>query len=168
MSSPEELSHDLYWLGVYVSFFMTVNHAITLTYYLNAPIERNLRLINCRVSWMTLSAKPIDEYDINKVKGFPKAALWVVWMTLFSFLSWLNLIFWTFTFLKAIIEKFTAPKEVRDARWRLWHLELSTEEICAQLLRGKGVAEKDLKEKTAELMEEVEKTRTFLETIGGG
>lgn len=55
-----------YESGVLIAFLIWCFGLIAMLIKLNSQMNKNLKKIGCRISWVSLNPKPMSESDINK------------------------------------------------------------------------------------------------------
>ena len=113
----------LIWLAGLVWFFISIN----------SQFDRNLRKVSCRLSWLTLSPKAIEP-------DAPAPAWWkqILKFTLIQGLGLVSVLLGPVYVAYAVgmlayarWKDSGAPASVKEVRWKLRNLDLSTEEVQA-------------------------------------
>lgn len=133
----------IYFAGCVAAFIWSM---FFLAAHLLAPFTvqgRNLRAIGCRISWTSGRPKEISEDDLGSdFKSYvQKLGLVLIYYALSSLTSWLFLITSPLSLASAFLKNLSAPREVREARWRIKNIALDFDGVLSNLKRIEGKAE---------------------------
>lgn len=105
---------------------------------INSRLERNLNKIGQRLSWITLTPKPMDAEDTNRstlskvMKFFLITSIGLP----FILLSWLQVVMFIGTFAYKRIKDAGAPQIVREFRWKLRNIDMSFDQLAKELMKA--------------------------------
>jgi hypothetical protein len=133
----------IYFAGCVAAFIWSM---FFLASYMLAPFTvqgRNLRAIGCRISWTNGRPKEISEEDLGSdFKRFmQKLGLVLIYYALASLTSWLFLVTSPLSFASAFVKNLSAPREVREARWRIKNIALDFDGVLSNLKKIEGKSE---------------------------
>ena len=148
--------YQIYWSGVYVSIVFCVLES--LPFFLSVPLKlfsqykKNFEQIGYRISWVTGLPVPREpgESQLLPIIGAPFA--WAFEIGISCALSWIGVLYNIYKVLivmRGYLARWTAPKDFKDAIWRLKHQPLSKSEVIEQLGILKKCNGKELIELTA-------------------
>ena len=123
------------WLiGYVVSFAVSLIFLLTNIFAGFTIKANNLRQIGFRISWVDGRPKPMKEEDLHREPWyfFLKFCLAVLGLGLSAIFSWLNVILIPIQFLIVVIKSFGAPRDVKDAIWRMKNLHLDFDGVVRQ------------------------------------
>lgn len=116
-----------YETGLAIALLLWLASAVILTISINSRMNRNFNKVGQRLSWLTLTPKPISASDerrspLSSVLKF----LLVVGLGLpFVLLSWVYVAFFVGTFMYRRTKDSGAPQVVREFRWKLKNVDMT-------------------------------------------
>lgn len=130
----------MYETGVLIAFLLWLASVVRLLVALNSQLERNLRRIGMRQSWLNLAPKP-DEPDAWPSSLGAKAvklAVLIVPGLLGVLLSWVSVAWYVGSFLYFRAKDAGAPQAIREFRWKLRNQDMSKEQIAEAYAQAMG------------------------------
>ncbi len=130
-----------YESGVLIAFLIWCFGLIAMLIKLNSQMNKNLKKIGYRISWVSLNPKPMSESDINK----PIWRLVIKFLTiaffgfLCIFLSWFQVVFFVGMFAYKFFQDIGAPQAVRDFRWRLKNVNMTMNQVIEEFMKVEEV-----------------------------
>lgn len=128
--------------GLAIAFFLWLTGTIHILVSINSKLQRNLNKVGQRLSWLTLTPKPMGAEDLNRstfskiVKFFFIAGIGLASVLL----SWLYVAMFLGTFAYKRMKDAGAPQVIREFRWKLRNADLSFDQLVRELMK---VLEKD-------------------------
>lgn len=128
----------MYETGVGLAFLLWCVAQVRLLVAVNSQLERNLRKVGMRHSWLTLTARASskDDWPVSFGGKALKFALLAAVGLMGVLFSWLSVIAFVCQFLYARAKDSGAPEEVRELRWRLRNQEMTKEQIAEAFARA--------------------------------
>lgn len=123
--------------GLAIAFFLWLIGTIHMLVSINSKLQRNLNKIGQRLSWITLSPKPMEAEDLSR-STFSKTVkfIFIAGIGLVSvLLSWLYVAMFFGTFIYKRIKDAGAPQAVREFRWKLRNADLSFDQLAKELMK---------------------------------
>lgn len=121
----------MYDLGGEVAFGLWAFYAAVLIVKVNSTMNANLKLIGCRLSWLTLGPKSMvagSTGDSGKSLLY-KIPLFLLLGLCSIPLSWAYVVFSVFGIGYSIAKDVGAPVRIKEARWKLRNIALSRMEV---------------------------------------
>jgi hypothetical protein len=131
-----------YETGVLFAFLLWLYNAVMIVILANSRLERNLNRMGQRLSWFTLTPKPLEPEDLSRSTTSKVLRYFlVVGICLpFILLSWLNVALAIATILYRRAKDSGAPQAIREFRWKLRNAELTFDQLVRESMK---VAEED-------------------------
>ena len=131
-----------YETGIFFAFLLWLYNAVMIVISVNSRLERNLNRMGQRLSWFTLTPKPLERDDLSRsTTSKVLRYLLVVGIGLpFILLSWLNVALAVATIIYRRAKDSGAPQAIREFRWKLRNTELTFDQLVRESMK---VAEED-------------------------
>lgn len=128
--------------GLALALLLWLIGNINVIISINSRLEKNLNRFGQRLSWLTLTPKPMKAEDANRstVSSVIKFILIAAIGIPFTLLSWLHVALYVGTFVYKRMKDAGAPQTVREFRWKLRNTEMSFDQIVKETMK---VAEQD-------------------------
>ncbi|MET3433556.1 hypothetical protein ABIC71_003058 [Herbaspirillum seropedicae] len=143
-----------YETGVGVAFLAWVFITVSAVVSLNSRMQRNLRKVGMRLSWLTMTPKPIaqDEacYSATKV-GLKFILLYGTGLP-FVLGSWLYVLYVASLLIYRKNKDFGAPQSVREFRWKLRNTDMSFDQIVKEMVKTNDLPPEDFEKVKSELI----------------
>ncbi len=127
----------MYESGLLIALLLWLWLTITSIVALNSRMNRNLRKIGQRLSWLTMTPKPISREEVNH--GFVRIGLKFVIVfgtgLPFIFASWLYVIYIVGILFYRKSKDSGAPQAVREFRWKLRNMDMTLDQIIKELMK---------------------------------
>jgi hypothetical protein len=123
--------------GLVIAFFLWLIGTIHILVSINSKLQRNLNKIGQRLSWITLSPKPMEAEDLSR-SAFSKTVkfIFISGIGLISaLLSWLYVAMFLGAFIYKRMKDAGAPQAVREFRWKLRNADLSFDQLAKELMK---------------------------------
>lgn len=135
----------MYEAGIAVAFCMWVYLTAMIVVRANSRLARNLRKVGYRQSWATGAPEPMSPKDVARspLRSIAKFVLIGLIGLPFTLLSWLYVALVVAQFIYARAKDFGAPPVVKEYRWKLRNLDLSTDDIVRQMMKVQGLPDSD-------------------------
>ena len=117
----------LLWLWLTVSAIMTIN----------SRMNRNLNRIGQRLSWLTMTPKPMSAEEVNhgSLRKIMKFLLLYGTGLPFVFTSWLYVLYVLGLLLYRKSKDSGAPQAVRELRWKLRNTEMNFDQLVKEMMK---------------------------------
>lgn len=132
-----------YETGLFLAVLLWLYNALMIVVSVNSRLERNLNRMGQRLSWLTLTPKPMDPDDLSR-STLSKVLkyLFIVGVGLpFVFLSWLYVALAVGNILYRRAKDSGAPQVIREFRWKMKNADLTFDQLVKELMK---VSEEDL------------------------
>lgn len=131
-----------YETGIFFALLLWLYNAVMIVVSVNSQLERNLNRMGQRLSWFTLTPKPLESDDLSRsTTSKVLRYLLVVGIGLpFILLSWLNVALVVATILYRRVKDSGAPQAIREFRWKLRNTELTFDQLVRESMK---MAEED-------------------------
>ncbi len=144
-----------YEAGIGVALLLWLYGTVNTLISINSTLERNLNKIGQRLSWVTLSAKPMTHDDqsrstISLVMRFVIMSLIGLASTL---LSWLYVLLVVGSIVYAKSKDVGAPQTIKEYRWKLRNMDLSLDQLIRESMKIAGQSEDQFEQVKAELLQ---------------
>ena len=130
----------MYEIGCGVAFFIWLGSLVMLLISINSQLERNLNKVGCRLSWLSLRPKPMD--NNHHQRGFLRNAGKFLFIALWGFISiwfsWLYVAINIGSFAYFHLKDAGAPQSVKEFRWRMRNIDLTFDEIVQGMALASG------------------------------
>jgi hypothetical protein len=126
-----------YETGLFIAFLLWLYNSVMIVISVNSRLERNLNRIGQRLSWLTLTPKPMDSDDLSR-STLSKVLryLFIVGTNLpFVLLSWLYVALAAGSILYRRAKDSGAPKVVREFRWKMKNADLTFDQLVKELMK---------------------------------
>lgn len=147
-----------YETGIFVALLFWLYHAVMIVVSANSRLERNLNRMGQRLSWLTLTPKPMEPNDLSRsfiAKVF--RYLLVVGIGLpFVLLSWVNVAIAVATILYRRTKDSGAPQAVRELRWKLRNTDLTFDQLVRESMKVTDEDPSKFEEFRASMINELE------------
>lgn len=128
-----------YLAGCVVAFFYGLILLVRRAFSGVTTVGHNLRQVGLRLSWTTGGAKEIAEDDPRDFNGYVrKFGLSVLVCAINSVTSWLVVFLLPISIITGVIKWLGAPKDVRDARWKLRNLPMDFDGVLRTMKSIEG------------------------------
>jgi ABC-type multidrug transport system fused ATPase/permease subunit len=137
-------------IALVIYLITTVNTVVTL----NSLYARNLNKVGMRLSRITLLPRELDA-DFKNRTTVAKVFFWVFFLTLgllAAFLSWLSVLWFVGTFVYGRMKDSGAPNNVREYRWKLRNVDMTFDQIVAEIVKLNGESSSSFDEVKTELL----------------
>lgn len=126
-----------YETGIFFAFLLWLYNAIMIVVSVNSRLERNLNRIGQRLSWLTLTPKPMDSDDLSRstVSKILRYLLIVGISLPFILLSWLNVALAIATIIYRRAKDSGAPQAVREFRWKMKNADLTFDQLAKEMMK---------------------------------
>lgn len=126
-----------YETGIFFAFLLWLYNAIMIVVSANSRLERNLNRIGQRLSWLTLTPKPMDSDDLSRstVSKILRYLLIVGISLPFILLSWLNVALAITTIIYRRAKDSGAPQAVREFRWKMKNADLTFDQLVKEMMK---------------------------------
>lgn len=124
--------------GLGIAFILWLASIVIILVSINSRFERNLNKIGQRLSWLTLTPKPMDAEEMQHlpIRKFFKFLFIVAIGLPFVLLSWLYVAFFVGTAAYNRIKDAGAPQAIRESRWKMRNVDLSFDQIVRELMKA--------------------------------
>lgn len=142
-----------YESGLAVAFFIWLTQAILLLIAINSTFSRNLRKIGQRISWTLNRPKRIEQPELPKT-AIGKAAKFLFIQAVglaFVLLSWVYVAFFAISFIYMRIKDAGKPQSIKELQWKMRNIEMSFEQITAEMAKAQCMSEEELMQLRHEL-----------------
>lgn len=122
----------MYIAGVVVALALWIAKVVFVFVQLNSVQQRNLNKIGKRLSWLTLTAKPLKKSDIDAsitLKVFKFFIIWLVIPFFLIFTSWVYVFFFLAGVIYSFYRNIGKPQAVKEFQWKLKNMDLSFDQI---------------------------------------
>ncbi len=123
--------------GLGIAFILWVVGNINVLVMINSKLQHNLNKIGDRLSWLTLTAKPMNEDDIkrsnlSRVFKF----IFIAGIGLLSvLLSWLYVALFVGAFIYRRVKDAGAPQAIREFRWKMRNIDMSFDQLIKEIMK---------------------------------
>lgn len=133
----------MYELGIAIAFLVWLCGAINLIVSLNSKLEKNLNKIGRRQSWLTLQPTAMEPSDVNRPLWRSALKFVLIYGTAlpFTLLSWLYVLAVVGPVVYRWHRDRGAPDAVREMRWKMRNLDMSTDDVIKCMLDAAGAAD---------------------------
>jgi hypothetical protein len=147
-----------YETGIFFAFLLWLYNAVMIVVSVNSRLERNLNRMGQRLSWLTLTPKPMEPEDLSRSATSKMFRyLLVVGIALpFVLLSWLNVGFAVATILYRRAKDSGAPQAVREFRWKLRNTDLTFDQLVRESMKAAEDDPSKFEEFRASMISELE------------
>ena len=128
---------DPYVVGLLIAFAIWAFSAISAIAAINSRTNRNLKRIGQRLSWMSLTQKPMTPSDAaqTRIGKVFKFTLIYGFALVFVLASWLYVAWAVGEFIYRKHKDSGAPQSVLEFRWALRNKEMSFDDLIRALLK---------------------------------
>lgn len=146
--------------GVAVAFILWAFSVVRLVVMVNSQMEKNLNKVGKRLSWLTLTPKPMQQASSGRwwksaLKFLVIAALGVP----FVFFSWLYVLV-ALVLAYFLWEKSSGkPDSVRELQWKMKNLDMSFDDIIKASMKATSTDPDMFDQVKAEMLEQMEMNR---------
>lgn len=134
------MGDDAYSTGVFIAVLIWLYHMVMIIVNANSQLSRNLRKVGMRLSW--ISGRPVA-YDGPRSPWVValKYALFGTFGLTGIFFSWFTVAWFAGAMVYTYSKQLGMPQAVREYRWKLRNLDMTSEQIEAESLAvGQAVA----------------------------
>lgn len=131
----------MYEAGLGVAFLLWLYRTAARIVLVNSRMQRNLRKVGCRLSWLDLELTQMDDADAKRSPAretFGHLIAACVSLPL-VILSWLDVLLTAGMIIYRLAKDRGAPDAVREFRWKLRNMDLSFDELILGMMKVKGV-----------------------------
>ena len=130
----------MYELGVGAAFCIWIGSLVWLVVSLNSQLERNFNKVGLRLSWLTLSPKPMsNNYRQRSFARKLSKSLIIFSLGFVGVLfSWLSVVFFIGSFIYSHLKDAGAPQEIKEFRWRMRNMDLTFDDVAQGLALVSG------------------------------
>lgn len=123
--------------GVGVALLLWFFNAIMIVVSVNSQMNRNLKKVGQRLSWLTLTAKAMDRADLNRPwwKSLLKYLLIVGLNLVFTLASWLYVAGVVVMYVYGKSKDSGAPEAIRAYRWKLKNVDMSFDDMVREAMK---------------------------------
>lgn len=134
-----------YETGIGIAFLLWFASAVVLIVSINSRMNRNLEKIGQRLSWLSLTPKPMSASDQNRspVTSILKFLLVIGLSLPFVLLSWMYVAIQASTFVYKKAKDAGAPQVIREFRWKLKNVDMTFDQVVKE---GMKISEQPLEE----------------------
>ncbi len=127
--------------GVILGFFFFIYDIVRLIIFKNSILEKNLNKIGMRLSWTSLSPKPIEiDNTINPIFAKILKSIFLILLSAIGiFLSWINIAFRLVVLIYHFSKNAGAPQIIKEYRWKMRNLDMSFDQIVKEGLIVEGI-----------------------------
>jgi hypothetical protein len=147
-----------YELGFFISLLLWLWHAVALLVHINSRFERNLNRVGQRLSWATLTPKPMTAEDTKRplARAVGKYLLIVGFSLPFVLLSWVNVALYVAMYFYRRAKDAGVPQSVRELRWKMRNLDMGFDDLIKESMKVSEVDASTFNKVRAELIAEME------------
>lgn len=151
----------MYETGVGVAFLIWVFTFVVTIVRINSQMERNLNRIGQRLSWLTMTPKPMSRADYSRsaLASIGKFLFIQLFGLLMVITSWLSVALSAGTIIYQYSKDAGAPQSIKEFRWKLKNLDLPFDAIAAELFKLTGFSDDQFEQYKQNLAEEVAATK---------
>lgn len=131
----------MYIVGVVVALAIWIVKVVFAFVQLNSIKQRNLNKIGQRLSWITLSAKPLKKGDLDAGLAYKLLKFSIIWLVVPFFLiftSWVYVLVSLVGVLYVLYRNIGKPATIKEFQWRLSNMDLSFDQIVEGLVQSSG------------------------------
>ena len=150
----------MYIAGVVVALALWITKVVFVFVQLNSVQQRNLNKIGKRLSWLTLTAKPLKKSDIDAsitLKVFKFFIIWLVVPFFLIFTSWVYVFFVLAGVIYSFYRNMGKPQAVKEFQWKLKNMDLSFDQIVDGFSQIAGLSLEDATEAKAHIKEQMKR-----------
>lgn len=150
----------MYEAGVVVALALWIAKVVFVFVQLNSVQQRNLNKVGKRLSWLTLTAKPLKKSDIDAsitLKVFKFFIIWLVIPFFLIFTSWVYVFFFLTGVIYSFYRNIGKPQEVKEFQWKLKNMDLSFDQIVDGFSQIAGLSLEDATEAKAHIKEQMKR-----------
>lgn len=147
-----------YETGVVVALLLWLYNAVMIVVSVNSQFERNLNRIGQRLSWLTLTPKPMEQEDQGR-SAWSKALRYLLIVGIglpFILLSWLNVALAAAIMIYRYSKDRGAPQAIRELRWRMRNVDMPFDQLVKELMKASDADPSKFDEFRANLVRELE------------
>lgn len=139
----------MYEAGFTLALLIWLGSLVWLIVSLNSQLERNLNKVGLRLSWISLTPKPMG--NNHRQRSFLRKTIKAVLLLTAGFIgvlfSWLYVALYVGSMVYSRAKDAGAPQAIKEFRWRMRNMDLSFDEIVngLALVSGKEVATDEFK-----------------------
>lgn len=129
-----------YESGLLISFLCQSYSLINSIILKHSLMEKNLNKIGYRLSWLTLSPKPMDSSEVIR-PFYLKAMIFLVLLTfglLAVLISWIGVAWFVGSLIYAKFKDSGVPNSVREYRWKLRNIDMNFDQIISEIVKVNG------------------------------
>lgn len=147
-----------YETGVLLAFLLWLWSVISAIVSINSQMERNLNKIGQRLSWLTMTPKPVAPEEANRswLKKVLKFLLLHGIGLPFILTSWLYVVYGVGMLLYRKSKDAGAPQAVREFRWKLRNTEMTFDQIVKEMMKASDQDPADFEKIKTEILQELE------------
>lgn len=126
--------------GVAAAFLVWLYGVTNLIVTINSQLERNLRKIGKRTSWLSMTVTDMEAEDLKRSMASKIGRFMLVISLGFVsiLLSWVSVMYFIGSIIYRLSKDAGAPQAVREIRWKMKNLDLSFDQIANELLKAEG------------------------------
>lgn len=150
----------MYEAGVVVALALWIAKVVFVFVQLNSVQQRNLNKVGKRLSWLTLTAKPLKKSDIDAsitLKVFKFFIIWLVIPFFLIFTSWVYVFFFLAGMIYSFYRNIGKPQAVKEFQWKLKNMDLSFDQIIDGFSQIAGLSVEDAAEAKAHIKEQMKR-----------
>lgn len=123
--------------GVGVALLLWFFNAIMIVVNVNSQMNRNLKKVGQRLSWLSLTVKLLDRDDLSRPwwKSLLKYLLIVGLNLVFTLASWLYVAGVAVMYVYGKSKDAGAPEAIRAYRWKLKNVEMSFDDMAREIMK---------------------------------
>jgi hypothetical protein len=131
-----------YEAGLLVAFCLWLWITVAALVAINSRMERNLNRIGQRLSWLTLTPKPLSPEEIHHSALRKVAKFLLLYGTGLPFVlaSWLYVAYVVALLIYRRSKDSGAPQAVREFRWKMRNVDMTFDQLVRELMK---VSEQD-------------------------
>jgi hypothetical protein len=125
----------MYEIGCWFAFLIWIGSLVWLVISLNSQLERNLNKAGFRLSWLTLSPKPMDNNHCKRgfLRKLGKFSVTAIPGLIGIFFSWLYVSYFVGAVLYSRFKDAGAPETIKEFRWRMRNTDMTFDEVVEGL-----------------------------------
>jgi hypothetical protein len=146
-----------YEAGLLVAFLLWLWVTISAMVSINSRMNRNLHKIGQRLSWMTMTPKPMSAEDANRTAFGKVLKFLLLYGTGLPFVlaSWLYVAYVVGLIIYRKSKDSGAPQAVREFRWKLRNTDMAFDQIVKELMKVSDQDPADFEKVKADLIREL-------------
>lgn len=144
-----------YETGLGLAFLLWLYGTVATLIAINSQFERNLNKIGQRLSWITLTPKPLTASDQSR--GAIKSVFRFLILALIGLasvlLSWLYVAWFLGSMIYMKSKDSGAPQAIKEYRWKLRNMDLSLDQLIRESMKVAGQEESAFEQVKADLLQ---------------